>query len=84
MPTSIKGAGYHVDPAAAQAIAVRVLTHKGLLAALVDGPAVTIDADGAVTVTASRRVAHIFGRALPAVPRSETVHATATAFLERR
>lgn len=78
------GLGYHVDGPTAQVIAIEALSAKGVLRDLTDGPWVTVGPDGSVTVTASRRVAHVFGRAIPGVPHDETVHATATASLERR
>ena len=78
------GLGYRVDEGAAWLIAVDVLGTKGILSDLVDGPVVEVADDGAVTVTAARRVPHVFGRALPGMPDHETVRATATATLERR
>lgn len=78
------GLGYHVDESTAQAIAIEVLATKGALRDLAAGPDVRVASDGSVTITASRRVLHVFGQAIPGVPRDETVHATATASLERR
>ena len=78
------GLGYHVDESAAWLIATNVLAVKGVARDLVDGPFVSVGPDGWVTVTAARRVDHVFGRALPGVPDHEVVRATATAMLERR
>lgn len=78
------GLGYRIDSARAQSIAVEAIAAKGVLRDVSEGPTVSIGEDGSVTVTASRRVDHVFGRALPGVPRHETVRATATASLERR
>ena len=65
-------------------IAMSVLGTKGVLPDLVAGPDIVVSPDGSVTITAARRVPHIFGRALPGVPHHEVVRATATADLERR
>lgn len=78
------GGGYHLDRSAAWVIAMGVLETRGALRDVVDGPHLTVEDDGSVTITAARRVPHIFGRALPGVPHHEVVRATATARLERR
>ena len=78
------GFGYRIDDDAAWMITMSVLSTKGVLDDLVDGPHVTVDPAGSVTVTAARRVPHVFGRALPGVPHDEIVHATATASVESR
>ena len=78
------GSGYQVDRSMAWMIAMSALETRGALRDVVDGPHITIAEDGSVTVSASRQVPHIFGRALPGVPHHETVRATATAHLERR
>lgn len=78
------GLGYRIDERTAWLIATNVLGAKGVLHDVVDGPDVSVRPDGSVTVSASRRVAHVFGRALPGVPSHEVVRATATANLERR
>lgn len=78
------GGGYHIDRSAAWAIAMSVLDIRGALRDVADGPYIVVEDDGSVTVSASRRVPHIFGRALPGVPHHEIVRATATARLERR
>lgn len=78
------GGGYHVDRSAAWMIAMGALDTRGALRDVVDGPHITVEDDGSVTISASRQVPHIFGRALPGVPHHEVVRATATARLERR
>lgn len=78
------GLGYRVDEDTAWLIAMDVLATKGVLRDVVEGPTVEVAADGNVTITAARRVPHVFGRALPGVSGHETVRATATATLERR
>jgi len=78
------GLGYRVDDDVAWMIAMSVLGTKGVLPDLVAGPDIVVGPDGSVTITAARRVPHIFGRALPGVPHHEVVRATATADLERR
>lgn len=78
------GGGYHLDRSSAWMIAMGVLDTRGALGDVVDGPHLTVEDDGSVTITAARRVPHIFGRALPGVPHHEVVRATATARLERR
>lgn len=78
------GLGYRIDDDSAWLIVMSVLGTRGVLDDIIDGPNVTIGADGTVTVTAARRVPHVFGRALPGVPHHEVVRATATATVERR
>lgn len=78
------GLGYHVDGATAQTIALEVLASKDVLRDVSDGPTVSVGEDGSVTISATRRVAHVFGRAIPGVPHHELVRATATASLQRR
>jgi len=78
------GGGYRVDRSAAWMIAMGAIDTRGALRDVVDGPHITVADDGSITITASRRVPHIFGRALPGVPEHEVVRATATARLDRR
>lgn len=78
------GLGYRVDEGSAWLIAHSVLATRGALDDVVDGPHIAVAPDGSVTVSAARRVPHVFGRALPGVPDHEVVRATATASLDRR
>lgn len=78
------GLGYRLDPTRVWLVAVDVLATKGLLDDLASGPEVDINPDGSVTVTISRRVPHLFARAIPGAPDDELVSATATASVEQR
>ena len=78
------GRGYQLDPTRAWLVAVDVLATKGLLDNLATGPDVTINFDGSVTVALTRRIPHLFARALPGAPDDELVRATATATVQQR
>ena len=51
---------------------------------LSSGPDVSINQDGSVTVSLSKRVPHLFARALPGAPDDKLVLATATATVQQR
>lgn len=78
------GRGYQLDPARVWLVAVDVLATKGILDNLTSGPDVSINPDGSVTVSLSKRVPHVFARALPGAPDDELVWATATAMVQQR
>jgi hypothetical protein len=78
------GRGYHLDPARAEAAALDALAAQGLLDDLAGPPEVTVVDDGTVEVRLSRRVPHLFARALPGAPDDVLVQATATAHVEQR
>jgi Flp pilus assembly protein TadG len=78
------GRGYQLDPTRAWLVAVDALATKGLLDNLSTGPDVTINFDGSVTVALTRRIPHLFARALPGAPDDELERATATATVQQR
>lgn len=78
------GFGFQLDPARAWFVAIEVLATKGILDNLEASPDVTINSDGSVTVSLSRRVPHLFARAIPGAPDSQRVTASATATVRER
>lgn len=78
------GEGFRLDPARARRAVLDSLAAKGLLDALATPPEVRVAADGGVEVRLTREVPHVFGRALPGVAPTTTVHGTAAARVERR
>ena len=74
---------FRLDPARVETAVRGSLAAKGILDDLAEPPTVTV-ADDVVEVRMTRRVPHIFARALPGAPDTEAVHATATAHIEQR
>jgi hypothetical protein len=78
------GRGFELDPSRVGLVAVEALATRGILDNLSSGPDVSINQDGSVTVSLSRRVPHLFARALPGAPDDKLVLATATATVQQR
>jgi hypothetical protein len=78
------GRGFELDPSRVWLVAVATLATRGILDNLSSGPDVTINQDGSVTVSLSKRVPHVFARALPGAPDDKLVLATATATVKQR
>jgi hypothetical protein len=78
------GRGFELDPSRVWIVAVEALATRGILDNLSSGPDVSINQDGSVTVSLSRRVPHLFARALPGAPDDKLVLATATATVQQR
>jgi len=78
------GRGFELDPSRVWLVAVDTLATRGILDNLSSGPDVTINQDGSVTVSLSKRVPHVFARALPGAPDDKLVLATATATVKQR
>jgi hypothetical protein len=78
------GRGFVLDPSRVWLVAVDALATRGILDNLSSGPDVTINQDGSVTVSLSKRVPHLFARALPGAPDDKLVLATATATVQQR
>jgi len=78
------GDGYHLDPERVRESVVDTLAAKGILDDLAEPPSITIDGDSTVTVRLSRRVPHLFAKALPGAPDDELVRATVTAEVAQR
>ncbi len=78
------GRGFELDPSRVWLVAVEALATRGILDNLSSGPDVSINQDGSVTVSLSRRVPHLFARALPGAPDDKLVLATATATVQQR
>lgn len=78
------GRGFELDPSRVWLVAVEALATRGILENLSSGPDVSINEDGSVTVSLSKRVPHLFARALPGAPDDKLVLATATATVQQR
>ena len=78
------GRGFELDPSRVWLVAVEALATRGVLDNLSSGPDVSINQDGSVTVSLSKRVPHLFARALPGAPDNKLVLATATATVQQR
>jgi hypothetical protein len=78
------GRGFELDPSRVWLVAVEALATRGILDNLESGPDVTMNQDGSVTVSLSKRVPHLFARALPGAPDDQLVLATATATVQQR
>ena len=78
------GRGFELDPSRVWLVAVDTLATRSILDNLSSGPDVTINQDGSVTVSLSKRVPHVFARALPGAPDDKLVLATATATVKQR
>ena len=78
------GRGFELDPSRVWLVAVEALATRGVLDNLSSGPDVSINQDGSVTVSLSKRVPHLFARALPGAPDDKLVLATATATVHQR
>lgn len=78
------GRGFELDPSRVWLVAVEALATRGVLDNLSSGPDVSINQDGSVTVSLSKRVPHLFARALPGAPDDKLVLATATATVQQR
>ncbi len=78
------GDGYRIDPIRAWFVTLDALATKGILDDLDGAPDVAVDAGGTVTVSLSRRIPHLFARAIPGAPDDQLVRATATAVVEQR
>jgi hypothetical protein len=78
------GQGYRLDPTRVWWVAMDVLATKGVLDDLEGGPDVSVEPDGSVTVRLSRRVPHLFARAIPGAPDNELVRVTANAQVRQR
>ena len=78
------GRGFELDPSRVWLVAVEALATRGVLDNLSSGPDVSLNQDGSVTVSLSKRVPHLFARALPGAPDNKLVLATATATVQQR
>ena len=78
------GGGYTIDTTRAWFVALDALATAGVLDDLDDQPDVRVDPDGTVTVSLTRRVPHLFARAIPGAPDDQLVRATASATAQRR
>ena len=78
------GRGFELDPSRVWLVAVEALATRGVLDNLSSGPDVSINQDGSVTVSLSKRVPRLFARALPGAPDDKLVLATATATVQQR
>ncbi|CAM8629873.1 hypothetical protein MCEKE4_00497 [Acidimicrobiia bacterium] len=78
------GRGFELDPSRVWLVAVEALATRGVLDNLSSGPDVSINQDGSVTVSLSKRVPNLFARALPGAPDDKLVLATATATVQQR
>ena len=78
------GRGFELDPSRVWLVAVEALATRGVLDNLSSGPDVSVNQDGSVTVSLSKRVPHLFARALPGAPDNKLVLATATATVQQR
>lgn len=78
------GDGYRIDPTRAWFVTLDALATKGILDDLDGVPDVAVDAGGTVTVSLSRRIPHLFARAIPGAPDDQLVRATATATVQQR
>lgn len=79
-----RGAGYRIDPDRAEVAVLESLYAKGLLDDLAEPPTVIVSGTDTVEVRLTRRVPHVFARALPGGADDELVRATVTASVEQR